>query len=324
MNNKNTNPYSNLDLRQQIYMECKSMAKYALSNGGNIPGDTIRNIESFEIYNPGTDESAPPQLKRDLDISELVNAHNTLARLIEPATPKTVLLLDMEQKTETLLKFLGPVSLVRQLMLAAVLSLIIFVVIMCSPYIDDDKLAQDVLTADGIDQMTRLIFYISAAGLGASFTALYTANTYISKGTYDPCYQSSYWIRFLLGIIAGLLLSLLISEQSMSGSDLISKGIVRPLLAILGGFSADLLYSFLNRMVETFKSLFENDSKGMIEAKNMETRAKLAELEIERRMKLSQDLMQLHQQIGAESDPEQVKQQVQGILEGLMQTKTPA
>jgi len=318
---KNINPYANLDLRKQIYMECTSMAKYALSKGGAVPSDTIRNIESFEDHSIVNEGSLPPHIKIDLDISELVNAHNVLARLIEPATPKTVLLLYVEQRTETILKFLGPVSLVRHLMLAAVISLLVFVTVMSSPFISGEKLAQDVLSAEGLDQMARLIFYISAAGLGASFTALYTANTYISKGTYDPCYQSSYWIRFLLGIIAGLLLSLLISEQSMADNDMLSKGIIRPLLAILGGFSADLLYSFLNRMVETFKSLFENNSKHMVEAKTQEAKAKLAELEIERRMKLSQNLMQLHQQIGVETDPEQVKQQVQDILEGLMQPK---
>lgn len=38
-------------------------------------------------------------------------------------------------------------------------------------------------------------------------------------------------------------------------------------------------------------------------------------------MKLSQNLMQLHQQIGTETDPEKVKQEVKNILEGLMEPK---
>lgn len=322
MINQNTTSYANLDLRKQIYMECKSMANFALAKGKPVPADTIKSIETFEDRSPtGNEESAPPHIRREIDITALVDAHDLLTRLIEPATPQTVLLLYVEQKTETVLRFLGPVSLVRQLMLAAVLSLLIFITLMASPFISGGKLAEDVLTADGIEQLARLIFYVSAAGLGASFTALYTANAYISKGTYDPCHQSSYWIRFLLGIIAGLLLSLLISEKSIQEDGMLSKGIIRPLLAILGGFSADLLYTFLNRMVETFKSLFEGSSQNMLDAKAQESKAKLAELEVERKMHLTQNLIQMQQQIGAETDPEQIKQQLNEILQNLMQSK---
>ncbi len=322
MINQSTNPYANLDLRKQIYMECKSMAKFALAKGKPVPASIIKSIEAFEDHSSnGNAENALPLIRREIDVSALIDAHDLLARLIEPATPQTVLLLYVEQKTQTVLKFLGPVSLVRQLMLAAVISLTIFITLLASPFINGTNLAADVLSADGVEQLVRLIFYVGAAGLGASFTALYTANTYISKGTYDPCYQSSYWIRFLLGIIAGLLLALLISEHSIQGDGMLSKGIVRPLLAILGGFSADLLYTFLNRMVETFKSLFEGSSQNIIDAKAQEAKAKLAELEIERKMNLTQNLLQMQQQMSAETDPEQIKQQFNEMLQNIMQPK---
>ncbi|MCK9397198.1 MAG: hypothetical protein M0Q44_16615 [Methylobacter sp.] len=300
------------------------MAKYALAKGKPVPAKAIKSIESFEDRSPDEiGEDAPPRIRRDIDIAALVDVHGLLTRLIEPAIPQTVLLLYVEQKTETALKFLGPVSLVRQLMLAAVISLLVFVTLMASPFINGTKLAEDVLSANGIEQIARLIFYIGAAGLGASFTALYTANIFISKGTYDPCYQSSYWIRFLLGIIAGLLLAILVSEQSIqSDGGMLSNGIIRPLLAILGGFSADLLYTFLNRMVETFKSLFEGNTQNMLDAKAQEAKAKLAELETEGRMKLAQQLMQMQQQLGAEkTDPEQIKQQIDEILQNLTHAK---
>ena len=322
MANKNTNPYANLDLRKQLYLECRSMAEHALSKGKAVPVGVIKSIEAFEERSAGgSSDNTPPSIRREIDITALVDAHDLLARLIEPATPKTVLLLYVEQKSETVLKFLGPVALVRQLMLAAVISLLIFIALMASPFINDAKLAEDVLSAEGLEQLARLIFYISAAGLGASFTALYTANNFISKGTYDPCHQSSYWIRFLLGIISGLLLSLLISQQSIEADGLLSKGIIRPLLAILGGFSADLLYTFLNKMVETVKSLFEGGTQNMLDAKALEGKAKLAGLDVERRMKLAQNLMQIQQGMGAETDPEQVKQQINELLHNLMQTK---
>ena len=322
MANKNANPYLDLDLRKQLYLECRSMAEHALAKGKAVPADAIKSIEAFEDYKTGGNgDQASPQIRREIDITALVDTHDLLARLIEPATPKTVLLLYIEQKSETVLKFLGPVALVRHLMLAAVISLLIFIGLMASPFIDDTKLAEDVLSAEGVEQLARLIFYMGAAGLGASFTALYTANTYISKGTYDPCHQSSYWIRFLLGLISGLLLSVLISSQVIEGNDLLSKGIIRPLLAILGGFSADLLYTFLNRMVETVKSLFEGGTQIILDAKAQEGKAKLAGLDVERRMKLAQNLMQIQQRIDAETDPEQLRQQINELLHNLMQSK---
>ncbi len=179
--------------------------------------------------------------------------------------------------------------------------------------------AEDVLSAAGVDQLIRLAFYMSSAALGASFAALYKANFYLSKGTYDPSYQASYWIRFTLGIIAGLLLALLVSERAMQSEGFLSNGVARPLLAILGGFSADLLYTFLNRMVETFKSLFESSTEDILNAKEMEAKAKLAGLEVEGRMNLVQDLMRVQQEIGKSNDPEEVKKQLNELLQNLVQ-----
>lgn len=322
MYNNNINLYANHDLRKQIYLESRSMAKYAMAKGKSVPVSAIMSIEAFEDHSPNGDgTNTSPQIQRDLDITALVDTHDFLARLIEPAAPQTILLLDQEQKTRSILNFLGPVTLVRELMLVALMSLFVFVALMSSPLINSDSLAEDVLKADGIEQLARLIFYIGAAGLGASFAALYKANDYITIGTFDPSHQTSYWIRFSLGIIAGLLLALLISENSIQSGAMLSKGAIRPLLAILGGFSADLLYAFLIRMVETFKSLFESNSQNILDAKAIEAKAKLAGLEVEGRMKLSQSLMQVQQQIGQETDPEQIKQQLNELMQNLMTAK---
>lgn len=317
MTNQNNNPYARLNLRKQIYLECRAMAEYALARGKLVPADAIKNIEVFEVYSSSGNEEPPENLKQ-IDIADLVDTHYMLVRLIEPATPQTVLLLDLEQETGGMFKLLGPVSLVRQLMLAAIVSLFIFIGLIASPYISEETLTGNVLSARGISQLSCLIFYMSAAGLGGAFAALYKANDFISKGTYDPCYQSSYWIRLALGIIGGLLLAVLISEKSLQDEGMLSNGVIRPLLAILGGFSADLLYTFLSRMVETFKSLFEGSSQNILDAKAQEGRARLASLEVDGRMKLAQNIIQMQQQIDGETNPEAVKQQMNELLQGLM------
>ena len=324
MEQESTDIYANLNLREQLYLECRAMTEYVLARGQSVPASVIKNIEAIEDYIVSTDEEGQtiqtPVIRKDVDISDLVDTHDFLSQLIEPASPKTILLLDMEQKRKSVFKFLSPVALVRQLMVASFLSLLIFVALMASPYIDGEKLAEDVLSASGLEQLLRLMFYMSSAGLGASFAALYKANFYIAKGSYDPTYEASYWIRFSLGIIAGLLLALLISERSISNDGMLSHGVARPLLAILGGFSADLLYSFLNRMVETFKSLFESNARDMIDAKELEGKAKLANMEVQKRMQLAQRLMDMQQQISTSSDPEEVKQQLNDLVQNLIQT----
>lgn len=67
------------------------------------------------------------------------------------------------------------------------------------------------------------------------------------------------------------------------------------MLAILGGFSADLLHTFLDRMVETFKSPFEGRSQNVLDAQAQEAKVELADMEIDGRMKLAQHLMRLQQ-----------------------------
>ncbi|MEI6334528.1 MAG: hypothetical protein WCS87_08220 [Methylococcaceae bacterium] len=314
--------YVDFDLRKQIYLESKSMAGYAMAKGMLVPATAIKNIEAFEGLG-FTEESESDFLKtqRKIDITALVETHDLLARLIEPALPLTILFLNRELATGSWLKFLGAVPLVRQLMASALIFLFIFVALMSSPLINLESLAADVLSADGIEQGARLIFYIGSAGLGASFAGLYKANHYISNGTFDPSYQSSYWIRFMLGLIAGLLLAILISEDSIETGKVLSKGVIRPLLAILGGFSADLLYTFLNRTLEMFKSLFLNGTQNILDAKAIEAKAKLASLEIDGRNQLAQSLIKMQQQIGTDASPEEIKQRIHDVLQDLMKPK---
>src|SRR5438270_13746307 len=102
---------------------------------------------------------------------------------------------------------------------------------------------------------------ISAAGLGACFYALFKARRFITNGTYDPKYEPTYWVRFILGITAGTLLALLIPVGGSAGSVELTK----PLLALLGGFSAEAVYRILLRMVETLETLVQGSDQQAIE-----------------------------------------------------------
>lgn len=285
-------------LRNQLLLDCKAMAHYALKRGKTLPIAAAQTIDTFE-------ETPQPAIDR------LVQAHSMLAKLVDPATPQAIILLQQERETGGLLKTFGPVSLVRYMMLVAITFLIIFIGVVLTSYINDQETT--IFNSEGLPLFVNLLFLLSASGLGASFTALYKANKYITNLTFDPNYQASYWIRFLLGLISGLILSMVISENAIK-SDLLEEGIVRPLLAILGGFSADLVYTFLNRMVETFRSLFQGSTEAMVLAQTQELKAKYGTEVIDKQMQLAASLMKIMGEIGPEVSASEIRDQLAGLL----------
>jgi hypothetical protein len=163
----------------------------------------------------------------------------------------------------------------------------------------------------------NLVFFLSAAGLGGAFSALYKANRYITDGTFDPNYHASYWIRFFLGLIAGLILAVVISDNAIQ-SDFLEAGVIRPLLAVLGGFSADLVYTFLYRMVESIKSLFQGSMEAVARVNKEEMRAQLDNAKVLNQLKLAGNLVKIQQEISLDAKPEEIKQKLENLLTGLV------
>ena len=306
-----------VDLRRQLYQEAHAMAEYALTHGSNIPTSAISTLERYKIdeENDGYIDG----VRLDLPIEPLVKAHQALTRAIEPAKPRTVLLLDQEKKNKSRIIFFGPVPLIRQLMIAGLISLIMFIGL--ALFTEVDSAGGDILQSNGWKLLINLLFYISAAGLGASFNALYKANSYITNGTFDSTYQASYWIRFFLGLISGLILAVLISEDAFDAANaegkLLVDGIVRPLLAILGGFSADLAYTVLNRLVETFESLFRGSTKTLVNNKVSEEINRLDKEMRQKEMKSVGDLIFLQQQVNS-GDAKAISAAINNILSNMM------
>jgi len=310
---KKSNPYAHLQLRQQIYLECRAMAEFALAKGRPVPAEFIATIECF------VDDTVPgsePSVRTELELSDLVSVHNELSNRLQPATPQTILLLDIEQEAHSWIKFLGPVGLVRQLMIATLVSLAIFVGVVLSPAINDQ--GGNIFTLNGLPLFLNLLFFLSAAGLGASFSGLYTANKFITAGVFDPTHKASYWIRFLLGLVSGLMLAVLISEEAMAGHEFLEDGVIRPLLAIVGGFSADLLYTLLNRMVETLKSLFQGSASQQVENETQAVQMRFNNELEKTKMGLQQELVNFQQELDAEGTSE-AKDKLQTLMKKLHQ-----
>ncbi|EWY41256.1 hypothetical protein N825_31690, partial [Skermanella stibiiresistens SB22] len=241
-------------LTRRVALECDAMARHALGTGLKLPDSLTTSLELIELALAG---GAVP-------LATLATIHSQLADVVAPAAPRTIYLLQVDQANQNWKSCLGPLPSIRRLVIGAAFFTSLFVLSSLSGAINHANLASDIYSLDGIKALLVLIFLMSAAAMGGCFHALFIAHGFIGAGTYDPNLESSYWIRIGMGLIAGLVLSQMIplgpevnpasgTAPAASSAETFSK----PLLALLGGFSATLVYTILQRLVETVESLFK-------------------------------------------------------------------
>jgi hypothetical protein len=309
----------------QLADECDAMARHALGAGMTVPpwvldivarsrpsldaesDDESRPFQSADPYESGEWDvtslvGAPPA-----GLEELGRAHSALARLVAPATPRGILLLTRGRQHGRL-RWLGPVRLIRQMLLVVIIMLAAFVLLALSP--DINASSGDIFNDSGTQLLVNELFYLTAGGLGAAFYALFTAYQYIAAGTYDTTYESSYWIRYILGLIAGVVLPSLVPINSSNSS----AAVTRPMLALLGGFSAAVLYRILQRLVEIVEALAEGDSKRVEQARHDAVTARAFAQMNEERLAFVEELVHLRDALSAGRSVEQVRASVERLL----------
>lgn len=104
------------------------------------------------------------------------------------------------------------------------------------------------------DELLRQLFFLTSAGLGALFATLYPLTTAVANGTYDENDDASYVMNVVMGLVSGTILGQLIEMGSVGGLG----GLTRPTLALLGGFSASLVFKVLSQLVHGIESAFSD------------------------------------------------------------------
>ena len=285
------------------------MISFAIKEGKVLKNPNLELIDgSPESYSGSTEE--------------LLGIYNYLIKVVKPATPRMIMHLEATEKRSTLVRILGPIPIVRQFTVLAMVSLFAFILTSLSAEINTHTIQLSILQGSGMAQVKRLIFLISCASVGASFYGLFKMNYLLNKQNFDLSLTHTYWSRYILGIVAGLLLSELfigMIEPSIGGVDhetpMGSIGyLLKPTLAILGGFSADLVYTILSRLVETVESLFKGDTGGAVAQKEVEMELKNKEQATNLRNATTQHLLQLKQQLLQHDVPEETLQQLDGTI----------
>ncbi len=248
-------------VRDLFLIEVKSMIRHTMSAGRfELPDHIYPVVEAFSVeYEEREKEkrrlAETYVFKPDasLDLVKLVEVHDLLSQIIAPATPRAVLLLDPTFAKKSTFSWISPVPLLRYLMLVAFFSLVGFIGTALSPYISEK--GGDIFQSDGLILLTNLLFFVFSASLGACFSALFQANSYITEGVFDPKYAASYWIRLLVGVMAGLILASLIPIDPKA-----LGGLGKPTLSLLGGFSSSLVYRILNLFVGMIEDIVKKMS----------------------------------------------------------------
>ena len=248
-------------LTKQVYSECKVMFDHAMKNGKHLDPAHVK------ILDKDVSEVNTPQL---------IPTYNYLVDVVKPASPGTLVLFEKNRNSKSPLRHFGPLPIVRNFMLVTILSLLALILTSLSKNVNAVTIQLSMLQGDGWDQVERLAFLLSAASVGASFYALFKMNTYINEGTFDTKYSSTYWGRFVLGLVAGILLSELLvafidpvdvsPETAVSETNPITSTgyLLKPVLAILGGFSSNLVWRVLNRLIESIESLFKGSTEALV------------------------------------------------------------
>ena len=303
--------YAQATMKEQLIKECVEMTKYAFQNGKNVPAGLVRRLEMIsENHDPRsgikddglptdklekTDEEAHAETK---EIKHLATIHEFLSEQVSPATPKTIVMLAMEDAKKHAFSFLGPIPFIRRMMVATLISLVILIGTSLSPDVSEETIVAGLLNSSGFILFFNLTFILSASALGGAFYALFQANKYLSRGTFDPKYEPTYWTRFVLGLVSGMILSELLhlNPEDMKAVSS-SEAFIKPTLAILGGFSTGAVYRILNRMVEAVESLvqgnIDQEVDNALRISEMEMEQESADIQLKLAMHLI-DLQQIH------------------------------
>jgi hypothetical protein len=290
-------------LRDQLLREALEMVRFAFASGKSVPTSVVDTVEQYESH----PDDAPP-----LAPSPLVLAHSRLAKIVAPATPRAIELLSHGDAAGRF-AFLGPVALVRQLMVVAIVCVAAFVVI--SLFEATGTHTVTFVNSWGWKLLVNEVWWLTAAGVGASFAILFRVNEYIRTSNYNPRYAPTYWVKFLLGVMAGyILVALLPFDLSRQGGGI---RLIQPTVALLGGYSASAVYRILSRLVEALEAIFRGDAREVIAEREQAAAARADEEASRARVRLAARLVDVQRQIAAGATTEEVSATLGEIVDAL-------
>ncbi|GAA0716000.1 hypothetical protein GCM10009430_11190 [Aquimarina litoralis] len=216
--------------------------------------DEINNMLSYAIFNGITINTEVNTLIQNSSVDDLINAHNLLCKNVAPATPKSIEFIRKIREQGKGKNFLSKLPILRNLVLLSLIFLVAFIVTGISPEVNNDSLDKGIMENQGISLLLNLGFLTSISGLGVLFYLLKNASTAVKNGTLVPEDTIYYAALIILGIIAGIISSEIISFYQEDGKNI--NLFNKSLLALIGGFSSDAIFSILQGIIDRVKTIF--------------------------------------------------------------------
>jgi hypothetical protein len=321
------------------------MVQFALSTGRTVPFQVVEQLDQAlsavdapaantassrqsAVDNPPVEDEVGSTLPtKKTPLASLSVVHGALAHIIAPATPEATLLLADERVIHPRLYALGPLPIVRQTLGLAILSLVLLLGIALSEEVNAANMAKTVLTMAGYSLFIKEIYLISAASLGSCFRNLQIINVVISKGTYDPKFQSTYWTRWVMGVISGVILSQLVFiflMQARTDAAGAPPTFGQPILALLGGYSGDLVHGILSHTIDTIASFFRVASDPVVDN---QPRGQEAQVMVQERLATTTtaDLIDLLRDldVAPSLDAEEIRKRLDGLIQRSRSLRNP-
>ncbi len=215
----------------------------------------VNNMLSFAVYNGLTVNTEVNPLIQNSNVDDLINAHNLLCKNVAPATPKSIVYTRKLYEKGNKKSIFNKLPLLRNLMLLAIAFLVAFVLTGMSEDVNNASLKLGIMNSDGWKLFLNLSYLGSVAGLGVLFYLLKEVSTSLKRATLVPEDSISYMSQILLGIMAGLIMSEILAPYIIDPESKVSM-FNKSVLALIGGFSSDAIFSVLQGMINKIKSIF--------------------------------------------------------------------
>lgn len=193
----------------------------------------------------------PTVLDKGANASD-ITIYNTLAEAIHPSTIQSIEYIDSMRMTlkENRLNFFR-IPIFTKCLLIAGIALVTLISISLLPTVNEDNLSAGLLASSGTVLLANLVFVCSAALLGVMFYLLKTVSDKIKSYSLLPIDVIEVNTTILIGLISGFI----IAELFAFTADPLGNNIElhKMTLALLGGFSSDVIFSVLQGIVNKAK-----------------------------------------------------------------------
>jgi len=193
------------EIEKCLKIECIAMIIHIMSYGLKTNSDLVKKIHAF-IYDQQNQSNQPADMDKGSifsdNVGKLILLHHQLSGIVAPVTPRSIVHLEKECRKDHILKFVSSYSIIRQVIIISIVSIITLLAISIFPEVDPTLDNWGYLNSSGWAQLLRILYILSASSIGVSFYMLYSARKCIELGLFDIEYHSILWIQYIQGIIA--------------------------------------------------------------------------------------------------------------------------